>query len=521
MQKRWLIPISLLSFLILCSFSTIAYQFTVDGTKLWQDSGVYLNKGDVIKITASGIVYFCNGQTCPQEPDGDHGIETDSDVLKFPCHKDGYVSNLIAKIGEGQCFNINKGLEFTADTTGKLFLATNDYIFGDNSGNWDVRIDPVKNDIFYCFDGANYDSKRTCQNPETNPYVPFSYSFEQDLSHWMQRYGRTRNVGGFERTTEIARNGRYSIKTSSPDHAIAYDTEDIISDKTFECWVYDSLKDNEKSLCGVLMETKDYLFTLTAGTETKITKGYYLSFIASGEPVISDIIRTKGWHKIAITNIGNTNYISLDDRIITTTKNVPNWRYVFAKLNDWDNVNNPVAYFDDLKVEFYRGNTFEKEQDMINNRDSVNEKPVLEESEQEQTIPPLPIEKNEETVEEESVPQKKSVINKEENNENILTGEAILPLNENVCNGCTYKEKCLLVGTRISTETEVYCDIDWVFRQQSKTETACDNNYECKTNLCSNQRCIDLSSSINEIKEDVKESKGLLTKIWGWIKKLF
>ena len=51
--------------------------------------------------------------------------------------------------------------------------------------------------------------------------------------------------------------------------------------------------------------------------------------------------------------------------------------------------------------------------------------------------------------------------------------------------GCSYNGECMPVGTRI---TGRYCDFTQVLRVQKENE--CDNNYECKSNLCISGKCL-------------------------------
>jgi hypothetical protein len=72
------------------------------------------------------------------------------------------------------------------------------------------------------------------------------------------------------------------------------------------------------------------------------------------------------------------------------------------------------------------------------------------------------------------------------------------------CNfGCFYNGKCLPYGLRIN---KLYCSIDDNMKSQLAEEEACENNFECLTNVCVNSKCI---------------SGGLIQKILDWFKNLF
>ena len=70
------------------------------------------------------------------------------------------------------------------------------------------------------------------------------------------------------------------------------------------------------------------------------------------------------------------------------------------------------------------------------------------------------------------------------------------------CDGC-FLDKCIPYGTRKSGG---YCDLTNEFLAQKDNEETCDNNYECKSNLCINDSCV---------------SQSLIQKILDWFKQLF
>lgn len=83
------------------------------------------------------------------------------------------------------------------------------------------------------------------------------------------------------------------------------------------------------------------------------------------------------------------------------------------------------------------------------------------------------------------------------------------------CSGCSLKEKCYPVTTRLlSDETPSYCDVTKSFSSQKDLEAPCQNNYECKTNECSSGACTDL-------KKELEETRSLLNKVLEWLKRLF
>ncbi|MBT4540388.1 hypothetical protein HOC35_02650 [Candidatus Woesearchaeota archaeon] len=82
------------------------------------------------------------------------------------------------------------------------------------------------------------------------------------------------------------------------------------------------------------------------------------------------------------------------------------------------------------------------------------------------------------------------------------------------CDGCMYDDKCLPIGTKKVNGKPLFCDLDGVFKTQKLDDAYCDNNFECKSNFCSNSKCIDIG-------KELKETKGLLNRILAWLDKLF
>ena len=59
----------------------------------------------------------------------------------------------------------------------------------------------------------------------------------------------------------------------------------------------------------------------------------------------------------------------------------------------------------------------------------------------------------------------------------------------NQCNdGCYFEGVCINVGIR--TNSGFFCDVDEDFGVQLLTGDACNNNFECKSNLCIASQCI-------------------------------
>ena len=69
--------------------------------------------------------------------------------------------------------------------------------------------------------------------------------------------------------------------------------------------------------------------------------------------------------------------------------------------------------------------------------------------------------------------------------------------------GCSYNKKCLPIGVR---SKDMYCSIEGDMKSQLSENEACDNNFECESNLCVSDQCV---------------SDSLIKKILNWFKKSF
>jgi len=69
--------------------------------------------------------------------------------------------------------------------------------------------------------------------------------------------------------------------------------------------------------------------------------------------------------------------------------------------------------------------------------------------------------------------------------------------------GCLYGKSCLPIGTRVSGQ---FCDIGRDLEKQLGADASCENNFECKTNLCIDSQCVE---------------SGVLKKIIAWFRNFF
>jgi len=73
----------------------------------------------------------------------------------------------------------------------------------------------------------------------------------------------------------------------------------------------------------------------------------------------------------------------------------------------------------------------------------------------------------------------------------------------NLCYGCLKETTCYPLGYRKSGE---FCSESKTFVSQSQSDSTCDNNFECSSNVCVSGKCI---------------SEGFIQKILNWFKRLF
>ncbi len=85
-----------------------------------------------------------------------------------------------------------------------------------------------------------------------------------------------------------------------------------------------------------------------------------------------------------------------------------------------------------------------------------------------------------------------------------------------VCqSGCLQNGACLSIGMRImKDDIPSYCDVSNSIKTQKEDGENCLNNYECKTNYCSNNVCVNLQ-------KELEEQRGILQKILDFLKGIF
>jgi len=91
---------------------------------------------------------------------------------------------------------------------------------------------------------------------------------------------------------------------------------------------------------------------------------------------------------------------------------------------------------------------------------------------------------------------------------NDLVEFGLIVLDIEQCNsGCIKDDVCLPFGTRLDYNgASSYCDIDKTIKSQKIEDETCNNNYECSSNVCVNNKCI---------------SPNFIQKVLNWLSSLF
>jgi serine/threonine protein kinase len=136
------------------SLTTPRVSVKIEGDKDWTDTGVNLQLGDTIRISATGSVNVTSAGHIPEIPSmGPAGYVPDCaaanraygpfsqaaiqgfPAVALPCW------SLIGRINaQGPVFEVGSGLTFTASEPGELYLGVNDEHVADNSGDWTASI---------------------------------------------------------------------------------------------------------------------------------------------------------------------------------------------------------------------------------------------------------------------------------------------------------------------------------------------------------------------------------------------
>ncbi|MEM2916275.1 MAG: hypothetical protein QXT19_02880 [Candidatus Woesearchaeota archaeon] len=107
--------------------------------------------------------------------------------------------------------------------------------------------------------------------------------------------------------------------------------------------------------------------------------------------------------------------------------------------------------------------------------------------------------------------------------EKVVPAADYVPPAEQPCIGCKQNGACLQYGIRlVSLEGKpMYCDIDGAFKLQKALGESCQNNHECVSNSCADQRCVSVQERLEAVEKELKEQRGILQKIMDFFKRLF
>jgi hypothetical protein len=117
------------------------YTQAVPGSQEWTDTGITLQAGDRLAISASGEIYL--GATSAGE--GPAGISGCTPAASYPAQSAQFPApgltcwSLIARIGAGAPFEVGTWAQLTA-ASGDLYLGINGDSFAGNSGSWSATI---------------------------------------------------------------------------------------------------------------------------------------------------------------------------------------------------------------------------------------------------------------------------------------------------------------------------------------------------------------------------------------------
>jgi Ca2+-binding EF-hand superfamily protein len=113
----------------------------VSAQRAWADTGIDLQPGDIVTITATGRVNYSAARDAVAEPGGAAGRAATA-AAPMP-HMD--IGTLIARIGNSEPFVVGANLDsLRAPRAGRLFLGVNDDVLTDNSGQFQASITVIR-----------------------------------------------------------------------------------------------------------------------------------------------------------------------------------------------------------------------------------------------------------------------------------------------------------------------------------------------------------------------------------------
>jgi hypothetical protein len=113
----------------------------VNGSDKWRDTGIRVNKGQIVSITANGTITWAPpGITDGTNVVGPNGTRPPytRDAARFPIPEAG-IGSLVMRIGRLK-YAVGSGDRIEAKESGTIELMINDDVVGDNSGSFTVNI---------------------------------------------------------------------------------------------------------------------------------------------------------------------------------------------------------------------------------------------------------------------------------------------------------------------------------------------------------------------------------------------
>jgi len=128
------------------SAGSTEHNVTVNGKPIYTPTGITVQKGDTLTITATGAISFGGGQIANLGPQGIPWGEQCDKIAnphqrRFPWPLRGAPCwSLLGRIGREQAIEIGPSKRFAADRNGELLLGVNDNFVRDNTGSWDAKV---------------------------------------------------------------------------------------------------------------------------------------------------------------------------------------------------------------------------------------------------------------------------------------------------------------------------------------------------------------------------------------------
>lgn len=86
---------------------------------------------------------------------------------------------------------------------------------------------------------------------------------------------------------------------------------------------------------------------------------------------------------------------------------------------------------------------------------------------------------------------------------------------ESACDGCMMNDSCIAIGTRMEANgAPSFCGLETTLEVQKKDGAACQNNFECLSNMCNTGLCINLQA-------EIKETRNVVQQLLDWLSNLF